>query len=645
MIRTRWAATVAALALVAGSAATADAATAASAASAATAGSNAATQNVVESNAAAQSTAAHDLSIPGLPKTGGSLGPNVIVFTPDQPQTQIQTTLDDLANQQVPNQFGSQRYAVLFAPGTYGSSADPLVFQVGFYTSVAGLGLNPGDTVINGSIDVYNQCFAPDNCVALDNFWRSVSNLTINVAGQSGCKGDTEFWAVSQAAPLRRVHVNGLVSLMDYCDGSPDYASGGFIADSQFTGSTVINGSQQQYITRDSALDGWTNGVWNQVFCGDAGAPAQSFASNSGLSGGPAPYTTLATCPVTQEEPYPYLDSAGKYRVFVPSLQRNSTGPTWSATTQTAGSSLPLSSFYVVNPSSTVAQINTALALGDNLLFTPGVYNIPHTIHVLWPNTKIIGLGFPTLIPTNGNVTMDVSGVGGVNLSGLIFDAGPVKSPSLLTIGWKGFPLSHAADPVTVDDVFFRVGGEQAGSVASAFVDNSDNSIIDDVWIWRADHGAGAGTWTGDQGDTGLIVNGDHVTAYGLAVEHFQKTETVWNGQGGTVVFFQNENPYEVPDQASWMASPSQKGYPAFYLPNRVTRFQGYGMGSYSFFNQGVDIENAMAFQAPNAPGVQFHDILTVFLNGSGGIQSVINGSGAAVNSSFGGPSDVVSYP
>ena len=620
---------VAALALVAGSAATAGAA------SAATAGRN----------TASPSTAGHDFGLPGLPKTGGSLGPNVIVFTPDLPQTQIQATLDNLANQQVPNQFGSQRYAVLFSPGTYGSSADPLVFQVGFYTSVAGLGINPGDTVINGSIDVYNQCFAPDNCVALDNFWRSVSNLTINVAGQSGCKGNTEFWAVSQAAPLRRVHVNGLVSLMDYCDGSPDYASGGFIADSQFTGSTVINGSQQQYITRNSALDGWTNGVWNQVFCGDSGAPAQSFASNSGLSGGPAPYTTLATCPVTQEEPYLYLDSAGKYRVFVPSVQHSSNGPTWSATTQTAGTSLSLNSFYVVNPSSTVAQINTALALGDNLLFTPGVYNIPRTIHVLWPNTKIIGLGFPTLIPTSGNVTMDVSGVGGVNLSGLIFDAGPVKSPSLLTVGWKGFPLSHSADPVTVDDVFFRVGGEQAGSVKDAFVDNSDNSIIDDVWIWRADHGAGAGTWTGDQGDTGLIVNGDHVTAYGLAVEHFQKTETVWNGQGGTVIFFQNENPYEVPDQASWMASATQKGYPAFYLPNRVTSFQGYGMGSYSFFNQGADIENAMAFQAPNALGVQFHDILTVFLNGSGGIQSVINGTGAAVNSSFGGPSDVVSYP
>ncbi|HZP51934.1 MAG TPA: hypothetical protein VFB40_12240, partial [Actinocrinis sp.] len=344
MIRPRWlAVAVATLALVAGSAVTAGAANAASSA-----------QGTSAQGTSAQGATGHDLSIPGL-RTGGSLGPNVIVFTPDMPQSQIQTTLDNLAAQQVPNQFGSQRYAVLFAPGSYGSAADPLVFQVGFYTGVAGLGLNPGDTVINGSIDVYNQCFAPNNCVALDNFWRSVSNLTINVAGQSGCKGNTEFWAVSQAAPLRRVHVNGLVSLMDYCDGSPDYASGGFIADSQFTGSTVINGSQQQYITRDSALDGWTNGVWNQVFCGDSGAPAQSFASNSGLSGGPAPYTTLATCPVTQEEPYLYLDSAGKYRVFVPSVQHDSSGPTWSATTQTAGTSLPLSSFYVVNPSSTVA--------------------------------------------------------------------------------------------------------------------------------------------------------------------------------------------------------------------------------------------------------------------------------------------------
>ncbi|HEY3868654.1 MAG TPA: discoidin domain-containing protein [Actinocrinis sp.] len=578
------------------------------------------------------------------PPTGGSLGSNVIVFTPSESLATIQSTLTSLGSQQNPNQFGTQRYALLFEPGTYGSASDPLDFQVGYYEAVAGLGQNPGQTVINGTIDSYNQCpgGVQTNCNATDNFWRSVSNLTINVMGLTGCFNGVDVWAASQASPMRRTIINGNVTLMDYCDGSPDYASGGFIADSELNG-TVTNGSQQQYIVRDSNIGSWSNGVWNQVFCGDPGAPAQSFSGNSGDSGGTAPYTTLGTCPTTEEAPYLYTDSSGNYNVFVPSLRTNSSGPTYSGGS-TPGSSLALSSFYVVNSASTVAQINAALAAGDNLLFTPGVYSYASTINVTKADTKIIGLGFATLIPTAGQTTMSVADVSGVNITGLIFDAGPTNSPTLLTIGTQGSTVSHSSDPVTVDDVFFRVGGEEAGSVTDAFIDNSNNSLIDDVWSWRADHGAGAGGWTGDTAATGLTVNGNNVTAYGLAVEHYQQYETVWNGQGGEVVFFQNENPYEVPNQASWMASSSQDGYPAFYVPNSVTSFQGYGMGSYSYFDQGVAIENSMAFQAPNSSGVVFHDILTVFLNGSGGIESVINGTGAAVSSSFGGPSDVVTY-
>jgi Carbohydrate binding module (family 6)/Fibronectin type III domain len=578
------------------------------------------------------------------PPTGGSLGSNVTIFTPSESEATIQSDLNTIASAQVGNQFGTARYAILFEPGTYGTTADPLTFQVGFYTSVAGLGQNPSQTVINGSIDVYNQC-SGTTCNATDNFWRSLSNLTVNVTGQTGCEAGDDFWAVSQAAPLRRVQINGNLSLMDYCNGSPDYASGGFIADSDFTGGTVTNGSQQQFFTQDSDLDGWSNAVWNQVFCGDPGAPAQSFASNSGDSGGPESYTTLATCPVSEQEPYLYTNSSGSYEVFVPSLQTNTSGTTWTATTNTPGTSLSLNTFYVVNSSSTVAQINSALAVGDNLLFTPGVYSYASTIDVTNPDTKIIGLGFPTLIPTAGNVTMNVADVNGVNISGMIFDAGPTSSSSLLTIGTQGSTVSHASDPVTVDDVFFRVGGAEAGTAATTFIDNSNNSIIDNVWAWRADHGAGAGTWTGDQSNTGLIVNGNDVSAYGLAVEHYQQDEVIWNGQGGEVLFFQNENPYEVPDQAAWMSSSTQDGYPAFYIPNTVTSFSGYGMGSYSYFDQGVAIENAMAFQAPDVSGVQFNDIFTVFLNGSGGIESVINGTGAAVDTSFGGPSDVVTYP
>jgi hypothetical protein len=203
-------------------------------------------------------------------------------------------------SQQISNQFGTQRYALLFEPGSYGSAADPLSFQVGYYTEVAGLGRAPGDVTIHGTIDVYNPCFAGSGCFALDNFWRSLSNLTIEVAGQSGCQSGTDFWAVSQAAPMRRVSITGgSLSLMDYCSAGPQFASGGFIADSSFSGGTVINGSQQQFLVRNTDLDGWSNGVWNQVCSGDPGAPPQSFSATSGLPGGTEPYTTLGSSPVT----------------------------------------------------------------------------------------------------------------------------------------------------------------------------------------------------------------------------------------------------------------------------------------------------------------------------------------------------------
>src|ERR1700728_1803691 len=134
--------------------------------------------------APAAHAAARVLAAPATPPGQPNFGPNVYVCSPSMPQSQIQATVDSIASQQVGNQFGTQRYALLFEPGTYGSTADPLVFQVGYYTSVAGLGQNPSAVVINGSIDAYNQCTGGQaNCNATDNFWRSVSNLTINVAG------------------------------------------------------------------------------------------------------------------------------------------------------------------------------------------------------------------------------------------------------------------------------------------------------------------------------------------------------------------------------------------------------------------------------------------------------------------------------
>ena len=578
-----------------------------------------------------------------------NLGPNVVVFTPGMPVSQIQATVNAIADQQVSNQFGTQRYALLFAPGTYGSSATPLNFQIGYYTTVAGLGQSPGDVVINGSINVYNQC-SGGSCNALNNFWRSLSNLTINVSNPaSGCYAG-EFWAVSQAAPMRRVQVNGNATLMDYCT-APSDASGGFIADSRFSGGGVTSGSQQQWMTRNSVLDGWSNGVWNQVFSGVTGAPAACFPAQASCGG---PYTTLPASPVTREAPYLYTDANGNAAVFVPAVQRNSAGISWGGG-QTAGRSIPISQFFIATPASGAARISLALAEGKNLLLTPGVYDLQETILVSRPDTVVLGLGQPTLVPQNGLPALASLDGRGVLIEGIIVDAGPKRSPVLLQLGTR---LANVLDPIlgsdtandpsAVFDVFFRIGGAEAGSAGTALVVDADNALIDDVWAWRADHGVGVG-WTDNTAETGLAVNGNNVTAYGLAVEHFQQYEVMWNGQNGTDVFFQKEMPYDPPSQAAWTAAPGVDGWAAFKVADGVRSFHGYGMGSYSNFDLGVNILATRAFEVPSGlPSGSLNDLLTVFLNpaSSGGIKNVINTTGGASTAANADtPVTATSYP
>ena len=586
------------------------------------------------------------VTVPPASSNPPNFGSNVYVFTPSTPQSTIQATVDAVATTQVSNQFGTQRYAFLFEPGTYGSAANPLIFQVGYYTTVAGLGLSPSDVTINGAINVSNQCDSTGSCTALVNFWRSLSNLTINVVTAAACTSTAEFWAVSQASPIRRVQINGNLFLFDYCS-NPAFASGGFIADSQFTGGAIINGGQQQWITRNSNVDTWTNGVWNQVFSGVVGAPAQCFPEVAPCSG---PYTTLATSPVTREEPYLYLDTEGNYNVFLPAVQRNTSGASW-ATSPTPGSSVPINRFFVAQPTDSAAKINLQLLLGKNLIFTPGIYNLNQAIIVPYPDTVVLGLGMPTLIPQNGNVSMSILSSKGVLVSGIIFDAGPKTSPVLLEVGtFLSFLAdnSAASDPSAIQDVFFRIGGAAAGSATVSLLVNSNNTILDDVWGWRADHGTGVG-WTVNTADTGLVVNGDNVTAYGLFIEHYQKYEIIWNGNSGTDVFLQNEMPYDPPSQAAWMEAPGVDGYAAFKVANHVTSFKGYGLGSYSFFDQGINIFAANAFEVPsNLPTGSMNDMLTIFLNtsGSGGILNVINNTGGSSTiANPDTPVTVVTYP
>jgi hypothetical protein len=581
----------------------------------------------------------------GRPAAVPNLGANVTVFDPSMPVGQIQATLDAAAAKQVDNEMGADRYAFLFKPGTYGTDTHPLQIKVGYYTEISGLGASPGDVVINGKIEVYNRCLGDNgasNCLALVNFWRTLSNLSIhvNAAGQDGCRSTANFWAVSQASSLRRIQVTGgNLSLMDYCTAGPQYASGGFIADSALP--TVVNGSQQQWITRNSSVTSWSNGVWNQVFAGVQGAPSESAFPNP-------PYTTLAATPVSREKPYLFVDATGRYNVRVPAAQRNSSGVSWAAGL-TPGRTVPLSDFFVAKPSDPDWLIRAQLLLGKNLLLTPGVYSIAHSLDVVRPNQVVLGIGHATLTAVGGATPLRIGDVPGVIVAGVTIDAGLTQSKNLLQVGdGHGRRFSSPGNPTTLSDVYFRVGGPHVGKVDTALVVNSDDVLIDHTWVWRADHGVEGFTdtqrWNTNTGRYGAVINGDDVTATGLFVEHFQRYNTVWNGERGTTVLYQNELPYDPPTQADWMNG-TVNGFAGYKVGDKVKTHHLYGAGVYVFNQNNPSIHTENGFEAPTRPGVQLHHIMTVNLS-AGVIDHVVDGVGAAADTTkIGVPVYLNDYP
>jgi hypothetical protein len=369
------------------------------------------------------------------------------------------------------------------------------------------------------------------------------------------------------------------------------------------------------------------------VFSGVEGAPAQGF---------PNPvYTTLQNTPISREKPFLYLDGAD-YKVFVPAKRTNARGVTWANGTA-AGSSIPLSQFYVVKAGATAATINAALAQGLNLLFTPGVYHVDQAINVTRADTVVLGLGLATIVPDNGVTALKVADVDGVKLAGLLIDAGTGNSPNLVQVGTPGSTASHAANPTTVQDVFIRVGGAGPGQAVNGMVINSNDTIVDHTWIWRADHGAGAG-WTTNPSDIGFTVNGNNVLATGLFVEHFKKYDVLWNGDNGKTIFFQNEKAYDAPNQAS-IQNGSVKGFAAYKVADAVTTHEGWGLGSYCNFTADPAIVMDHGFEVPVKPGVKFHDVLVVSLGGKGQYNHVINDTGAPTSGTDTVPSNVVSFP
>ncbi len=530
------------------------------------------------------------------------LGPNVTIFSPSTPAATIQAEIDRVYAIQQHNEFGPQRNAFLFLPGDY-----HLDIPIGFYTEVAGLGATPDATHFSGNVHV-DAASRRNNNNATTTFWRSAENFSVTPT--SG----TMQWAVSQAVAMRRLHVRGDLVLHQH----RGWASGGWMSDTLVDGN-VDSGSQQQWISRNSDWKSWTGSNWNMVFVGIPHAPTGDWPI--------PPYTKVELTPIVREKPYLEVDAANHWLIRVPDLRHDTTGVSWNSPAPGAARTIPFSHVYIAHPDrDTAATINAQLAHGKHLLLTPGIYNLDEPIRVTHPNTVVLGLGFATLHPAHGNAALATADADGIVLAGLLIDAGEQLSPVLVQIGPHNSSARHEKNPISLSDIFFRVGGAGIGRANINLEINSNDTLVDHTWIWRADHGAGVG-WDKNLSNNGLVVNGNNVTIYGLFVEHHQQFQVLWNGNHGRTYFYQSEIPYDPPTQAAYTSATGTDGWASYKVADTVTDHEAWGLGAYSVFTY-PNVYLSRAIEAPTTPNVRFHDMITVCLLSNGGIRHIINNQG-----------------
>ena len=414
----------------------------------------------------------------GTSTDGGApnFGPNVLIFDPSMSMTSIQSQIAQVYAQQDSAQFGTGRYAFFFLPGQYS-----LDVQVGFYTQLLGLGQSPDDVVITGAVRAKADWLGNNNATC--NFWRAAENFA--VVPTQAIDSDIDVWAVAQGTALRRAHVMGTISL----DDNGGWASGGFIADSKID-AQISSGAQQQFLTRNVDLTDWQGSNWNMVFVGDGQPPSGTWPS--------PPYTTVSTTPIVREKPFLYVDASGDVLRDGPGAEdeqpgvelgverrlrrergvdrpvlhraagrRHGSQPQRGARERASTSSSPPASI-----TSTASSRSRARARSSS------------------------GIGLPTLIPDDGNAVLAVGDVDGVTIAGLLLEAGPTSSPDSAPggdRGERGRPLARRRRRSSTSTA--GSAEPMSGTAANCVTINSNDVIVDNTWLWRADHGAGAG-WT-----------------------------------------------------------------------------------------------------------------------------------------------------
>ena len=506
-----------------------------------------------------------------------------------------------------------------YDPGGSGSASSDAAnsIELGFYSHIGGLGKLPSNVKL-GSL--FTRPHLSSGANATCTFWRSVENIGIM----------RDFaWTVSQSTSARRLLIENTSKFISDIGDTNFWGSGGYIADSYFTSSRPNWSGQQQWYTRNTSFpagSGAMGGSYNMVWQGCLNPPEADQINSP-----------IKTTPIIREKPYLFIDNDGEYKVFIPNWQKDRVGVSWNSKEMGKGKTQDLlKEWYVAKEGDTEVQINSALKAGKNVFFTPGHYSLNAPIQVNRKDAILLGTGIAsvTLEPTERNKwgCIFVDDKDGIIIAGLLMDSFN-STTYQIRVGNQNANKEHSDNPILLTDITCRVGGVQANNIQihTSMEINSNNVVGDHFWLWRADHGAQSGgkhRWIRDRSKNGLIVSGDDVTLYGLFAEHHQEYEVLWLGERGRTYFFQNEPPYDAPDQATWSSQAGKiKGYAAFKVANSVKEHNSVGLGSYAVFT-GTDgnVNKDNAFEVPNTPNVKLEKMVITKFAGPGNILSVVNG-------------------
>jgi len=550
----------------------------------------------------------------------------------DQTQQQI---ADAIFIKQKNNQYGNlnnvNRFAICFLPGIYTYTN---VIEVAFYTTLSGLGLNPGNVTINSMNDGREnpvRCTYKYDDTFLTNFWRSCENMKL--------QGDQTYWYVSQAAPLNNMIIEKELLLSD----GQAFASGGFIGNSKIGDKTTVD-SQQQWCNLNSNFNKFSNTVWNLTNIGCDG--------NTNLIQNPvygdSSFTTINPTPRIAGKPYLYYNNS--FNIVKPGVQLNVSGPL----TTSDYTLIDTDKIFYANPTNQ-NDINAKITAGFSIVLTPGIYNLTTTITISKDGIIILGLGMATLVAPSGGGPAILVGddVSDLRLSSFIIQANTEniankpQTPVLLQIGvTPQNPLN--GDGIFLDNIFIKVGPEltiyDKIDVETMVIINTNGVVASNLWLWRADHGP-LGLIVIDQSkcNNGLIVNGDDVCIYGLFVEHTSVKLIQWTGANGKLYFLQSEYPYDVTNAFD---------NPCLTVGDKGTGFEGQALGVYCFFrDHKVTVQNAISclntdITIVNAFTVWLNDNPLISETANSVITHVINETGNSANKETKGiPQYVPSYP